>query len=98
VFDASVVDETVKRVQDACGAPVGASTGAWIKPNPYRRADHIDAWQSPDFASVNLSEPGALEVMRACQRAGVGIDAGVWSVQDVELLAGSGFAGKLCTC
>ncbi len=75
--------------------PVGVSTGASIEPDPSRRADHIDAWRSPDFASVNLSEPGALEVMRACERAGVGIEAGVWSVRDVELLAGSGFARKL---
>src|SRR5581483_8732280 len=83
------------RVQDACAAPVGVSTGAWIEPDPERRARSIAEWRAPDFASVNLSEEGAPAVMVACEQAGIGIEAGVWSVQDVELLVACGFGRRL---
>jgi len=42
---------------------------------------------------VNLSEPGAPEVMKALIQAGVGIEAGVWTVEDAERLAASGWGG-----
>ena len=29
-----VVDAVVVQVRDACGVPVGVSTGAWIEPDP----------------------------------------------------------------
>ncbi len=94
-LDPGIVDQVVWRVRSACGVPVGVSTGAWIEPDPRRRAALIAQWRAPDFASVNLSEDGAPAVIDACERAGIGIEAGLWTVQDAELLGGSGFAGKL---
>jgi uncharacterized protein (DUF849 family) len=47
------------------------------------------------MASVNLSEAGATSVMAALWEAGVGIEAGIWTLDDVERLAESGFAGRL---
>jgi len=42
----------------------------------------------PDHASVNLSEPGACEVMAALEERGIGIDAGLASGDDaVRLIA-----------
>ena len=70
--------------------PVGVSTGAWIEPDLARRIELIRGWRGPDYASVNLSEPGAAQVMGALLDAGVGIEAGVWSVEDAERLAASG--------
>jgi uncharacterized protein (DUF849 family) len=86
-LDAEVVDHVVSIVRDACGVPVGVSTGAWIEPDVQRRTQLISAWSSPDYASVNVSEDGALETMRALLDAGVGIEAGVWSVEDARRLA-----------
>jgi uncharacterized protein (DUF849 family) len=94
-LDADVVDEVVVRVRDACAVPVGVSTGAWIEPDLARRVALVGAWTAPDYASVNLSEPGADRIMRALLDAGVGIEAGVWSVEDAERLAASGLAGRV---
>jgi uncharacterized protein (DUF849 family) len=94
-LDAGVVDAVVARVRDACGVPVGVSTGEWIEPNPRRRAELVGGWRAPDYASVNLSEAGAVKVMRALLAAGVGIEAGVWSVADAELLAASGLGDRV---
>jgi uncharacterized protein (DUF849 family) len=94
-LDAEVVDAVVARVRGACGVPVGVSTGEWIEPNPRRRAELVGAWTAPDYASVNLSEPGAVKVMRALLSAGVGIEAGVWSVADAERLVASGLGDRV---
>jgi uncharacterized protein (DUF849 family) len=95
-LEAEVVDDVVAAVRQACGVPVGVSTGAWIEPDLERRLELVRAWRAPDYASVNLSEPGAAEIMAALLDAGVGIEAGVSSVEDAERLATSG-AGGLVT-
>jgi uncharacterized protein (DUF849 family) len=92
---AEVVDRVVVAVRSAAPAPVGVSTGAWIEPDLERRISMIRAWRKPDFASVNVSEDGAAEVMKALLVAGVGIEAGVWTVDDVERLEASGLAGAV---
>jgi uncharacterized protein (DUF849 family) len=94
-LSAEVIDETVRAVRSAAGVPVGVSTGAWIEPDPARRAEAVAAWREPDMASVNLSEAGAPAVMAALWEAGVGIEAGIWTLDDVERLAVSGFAARL---
>jgi uncharacterized protein (DUF849 family) len=85
-----VADEVVRAVRAACGVPVGVSTGAWIEPDIERRLALVRAWREPDYASVNLSEDRSEDVMRALTDADVGIEAGVWSVEDAERLAASG--------
>jgi uncharacterized protein (DUF849 family) len=94
-LDAEVVDRVAATVRDACGVPVGVSTGAWIEPDVRRRTDLVRAWSSPDYASVNVSEDGAKEVMRALLEAGVGIEAGVWSVEDARRLADWGLGAQV---
>ena len=94
-LDAATIDTVVATVRDACGVPVGVSTGAWIEPDLERRLELIRAWRAPDYSSVNLSEPGAERVMRALLDAGIGIEAGVWSVQDAERLAASGLGDRV---
>jgi uncharacterized protein (DUF849 family) len=86
----SVVDAVVAAVRSAAGVPVGVSTGAWIEPDIDRRIALVARWREPDYASVNVSEAGAAGVMRALRSAGIGIEAGVWSVDDAERLAGLG--------
>jgi uncharacterized protein (DUF849 family) len=94
-LEAEIVDDVVARVREACGVPVGVSTGAWIEPDLERRLELVRAWRAPDYASVNLSEPGAGEIMQALLDAGVGIEAGVWSVEDAVRLAASGAGGRV---
>jgi uncharacterized protein (DUF849 family) len=85
-LEAAIVDHVVALVRDASGVPVGVSTGAWLEPDLARRVELVRAWTAPDYASVNVSEAGALEVMQALLDAGVGVEAGVWSVEDAERL------------
>jgi uncharacterized protein (DUF849 family) len=95
------VDETVRAVRAAIrsasagGVPVGVTTGAWIEADPERRAALVSTWHEPDMASVNLSEAGSEAVMHALLHAGIGIEAAVWSVDDVERLAASGATDRL---
>ena len=90
------VDEAVRAVRAAVpGVPIGVSTGAWIEPDVDARAAAVRAWREPDMASVNLSEEGHVDVMTALVDAGVGIEAGLWRVDDVQALAISGYAGRL---
>jgi uncharacterized protein (DUF849 family) len=94
-LEAGVVDEVVKKVRGACGVPVGTTTSADIEPDPERRLGLVRAWREPDYTSVNLSEAGALELMEALVGIGVGIEAGVWTVEDAERLAASGLGGRV---
>ena len=75
--------------------PVGVTTSAEIEPDPERRLDLVSAWRAPDYTSVNLSEPGAAELMETLVGIGVGIEAGVWTVEDAERLAASGLGGQV---
>lgn len=81
------------------GVPVGVTTGAWIEPDPGRRAALVAAWAGlppaarPDGASVNLSEPGWEAVVAALAEAGVGIEPGVWTLADAARFRGGGLAG-----
>jgi len=92
---AEVVDAVVRDVRAACGMPVGVSTGAWIEPDLERRLALIGAWTEPDYASVNVSEDGAFQVMRALMERGIGIEAGVWTPEDARALKASGLQGDL---
>jgi uncharacterized protein (DUF849 family) len=94
-LDDRIVDSVVRRVRGIAGVPIGVSTAAWIEPDLERRVETVARWRAPDMASVNLSEDGAELVMGALMSAGIGIEAGVSSVEDAEKLATSGFAGSL---
>jgi uncharacterized protein (DUF849 family) len=94
-LEADVVDAAVRTVRAAARVPVGVSTGAWIEPDPERRAALVRQWREPDMASVNLSEAGAELVMAALLDADIGVEAGVWSVEDAERLHAAGLAGRL---
>jgi hypothetical protein len=89
-LEAGAVDGAVARVREACGVPVGVTTSAEVEPDPERRLRLVRAWHEPDYASVNLSEPGAVELMEVLVGIGVGVEAGVWTVEDAERLAASG--------
>jgi uncharacterized protein (DUF849 family) len=79
-------------VRAACpGMPVGVTTAAWIESDPARRLAAIAAWNVlPDFASVNLNEEGAIDVIDLLNEQGVGVEAGVWTLDDARLLIEEG--------
>ncbi|MFL5335789.1 MAG: 3-keto-5-aminohexanoate cleavage protein [Geminicoccaceae bacterium] len=88
------VDATIKALRSAVpGTLVGISTGAWIERDDDRRLAYMGAWRElPDYASVNLSEPGAPAVIERLRRMGVGVEAGLAAVADAERLVRLGLA------
>ena len=95
---AADVAAAVTAVRRACpAAPVGVSTGLWITGgDPAARRSAVAAWAGlpaaarPDFASVNLSEPGWAELCQVLRPAGIAAEAGIWSVADADQLAAAG--------
>ncbi|MBV9095660.1 MAG: 3-keto-5-aminohexanoate cleavage protein [Streptosporangiaceae bacterium] len=81
------------------GTPVGVTTGLWaVGGDPGRRMALVSRWTGPDtpeFASVNLSEPGAAELAAQLGELGIAVEAGVWSAADADRLAASGFGGQV---
>ncbi|GGP46897.1 3-keto-5-aminohexanoate cleavage protein [Saccharothrix coeruleofusca] len=76
-------------------AAIGVTTGAWIEPDPRRRAELVRGWAGlaagkPDFASVNAHEEGWLEVCRALREAGIGVEVGVFHEEAARRLLAAG--------
>jgi uncharacterized protein (DUF849 family) len=94
-LDPDVINATVREVREACGVPVGVSTGAWIEPDHGLKLEYLRAWTEPDYASVNVSEDGWQDVVRTLNENGIGVEAGVWSVEDARALKDSGLQGDL---
>ena len=94
-LDPDVIDAAAAAIRAAARVPVGVSTGAWMEEDPERRASLVGAWSEPDYASVNLSEPGAVAVMHALLYAGIEIEAGLYRVSHAETLAASGLGDRL---
>jgi uncharacterized protein (DUF849 family) len=85
------VAASVTAVRDAVPADVevGVTTGLWAAPDAAARHAAVAAWQVlPDSASVNWSEEGAVELADLLLDRGVGVDAGLWSVDDAVAFLG----------
>jgi uncharacterized protein (DUF849 family) len=90
------VGAAIAAIRAACPTvPVGVTTAAWIEPDPARRLALIRAWSiRPDFASVNFSEAGTLELCAALIQAGIGVEPGLTTPGDTQLLLDSGLASQ----
>jgi uncharacterized protein (DUF849 family) len=75
--------------------PVGVTTGIWaVDGDPARRLELVSGWAGrdrPDFASINLSEPGADPLAKVLAGLEIAVEAGVWASDDAERLAASAF-------
>jgi uncharacterized protein (DUF849 family) len=89
------VDRAASAARAAGAQAAGVTTVADIEPDLRRRQALIARWTRPAYSSVNLSEEGAVEVMRTLLAAGIGIEAGVWTPRDAETLVGCGLADRV---
>ena len=98
-LEADSVLAAVAAVRAAISAPIGVTTGLWAAGgDPARRMSLVEGWAGPDlpdFASVNLSEPGADELAAQLTERGVAVEAGLWTVADADSLAASAFGGQV---
>lgn len=94
------VAAAVTAVRRACPrVPVGITTGLWISEGDTgRRLATVARWADlppaarPDFASVNVGEPGFTDLLDALRRIGIATEVGVWSTADARTLATAGRA------
>jgi len=89
----------VAAIRAASGLPVGVTTGIWtVDGDVARRLALIAGWtgqDKPDFASVNVREPGVDDLAGLLiDDLGIAVEAGVWTVADVALLATSTLAAR----
>ena len=89
----------VAAIRAATGLPVGVTTGIWtVSGDVSRRLALVAGWtgpDKPDFASINVNEPGIDDLADLLiADLGIPVEAGVWTVRDVDLLAASSLAGR----
>lgn len=96
-LDQDVVAETLRAVRWAAPqVPVSVTTSLSAEPDPMRRFDLVGRWSElPDLVTVNLHEPGAVELVRLLFDRGVAVEAGVWTPAAARVLIAGGLA-ELC--
>jgi uncharacterized protein (DUF849 family) len=89
----------VAAVRGATGLPVGVTTGIWtVDGDVSRRLALVEHWTGPgrpDYASINMNEPGIEELADLLTSLDIGIEAGVWTATDARVLGASAFGGRL---
>jgi uncharacterized protein (DUF849 family) len=89
----------VAAVRAATGLPVGVTTGIWtVDGNVGRRMSLVADWTGrdrPDFASINMNEPGTDALADLLTGLEIEIEAGVWTVEDARLLGASTFGHRV---
>lgn len=90
---------SVAAVRAATGLPVGVTTGIWtVDGDVRRRLELVAGWAGagrPDYASINMNEPGIGELADLLTSLGIGIEAGVWTADDARVLGASGFRDRI---
>ncbi len=98
-LDPDHVLAAVAATRDATGLPVGVTTGIWtVDGDVARRLDLVAHWTGPgrpDYASINMNEPGTEALADLLTSLGIEIEVGVWTAPDARLLGAAGFRARL---
>src|SRR5215207_4848817 len=86
----------LRAVRAACpGIPISLSTSAAIEPDSKQRRALIATWtELPDLVSANQGEEGILELCERLVARGIGIEAGLLSLEDAHAFVASGIAPR----
>ena len=77
-------------------SPISLTTSAAIVGDPRARFSIVEAWEEmPDLVTANQGEPGIGGLCELLLSRGVGIEAGLLSIEDARAFVRSGLAG-LC--
>jgi uncharacterized protein (DUF849 family) len=89
----------VAATRAATGLPVGVTTGIWtVDGDAARRLSLVARWAGPDrpdYASINMNEPGTEELADLLTGLGIEIEAGVWTLEDARLLGAATFRTRI---
>jgi len=94
-FDAEPCAAAIRAVRAVCpGIPISLSTSAEIEGDPERRRALVAAWTDlPELVTANQGEEGILDLCALLVERGVGIEAGLLSLDDAHAFVASGIAG-----
>src|SRR5215469_12506335 len=97
-LDGGCCAEVLEQIRIACpGTPISLTTSAAIVRDSRERFRIVESWQQmPDLVSANQGEPGILELCELLLSRGVGIEAGLLSMEDARAFVLSGMADKCC--
>ena len=95
-LDAAVCAETIRRVRQACPrTTISLTTSADVVEDPVERLRLIAAWTVlPDLVTANQGEEGILEVCELLVSRGVGIEAGLLSLDDARQFVAAGVSAR----
>ena len=75
--------------------PISLTTSATIVGDPAERFSIVEAWdEMPDLVTANQGEPGIAELCELLMSRGVGIEAGLLSIDDARAFVRSGLARR----
>ena len=98
-LDPDQVLAAVAATRAATGLPVGVTTGIWaVDGDVARRLDLVARWTGPDrpdYASINMNEPGTDDLADLLTSLGIQIEAGVWTAEDARLLGAAAFRNRI---
>src|SRR6476620_5110906 len=74
---------------------ISLTTSSAIVADPGERLRIVQAWEDlPDLVTANQGEPGIVELCELLLSRGVGIEAGLLTIEDARAFVRSGLAGR----
>src|SRR3954447_25927901 len=88
--------KVLRAIRDLCPkTPISLTTSAAIVADSRERFKIVEAWEEmPDLVTANQGETGIVELSELLLSRGVGIEAGLLSIEDARALVASGLAGR----
>jgi uncharacterized protein (DUF849 family) len=95
-LEAEACAAALRAVRATCpGIPVSLSTSADIEPDPERRLALVAAWtELPELVTANQGEEGITDLCELLIERGIGIEAGLLSLDDAHSFVASGLAPR----
>jgi uncharacterized protein (DUF849 family) len=95
-LDGAACAKVLRAIRALCpGTPISLTTSAAIVRDPRERFSIVEAWEEmPDLVTANQGEPGIVELCELLLSRGVGIEAGLLSIDDARAFVLSGLAGR----
>jgi uncharacterized protein (DUF849 family) len=93
-LDGAACAKVLRAIRALCpDTPISLTTSATIVGDPGARFRIIEAWEDmPDLVTANQGEPGIVELCELLLSRGVGIEAGLMSIEDARAFVRSGLA------
>ncbi len=95
-LDGDACAKVLRAIRILCPeTPISLTTSATIVADKGERLSMVEAWEEmPDLVTANQGEPGILELCEVLLSRGVGIEAGLLSIDDAQAFVLSGLARR----